>query len=296
MPDVNRSTVQVNLRDVYGSTITDRVELKFYNRRAESLNQRFLVQFASAPATLPDVPAFPFGLAEVFINPHKYRYKSVFVNVPAGEPGSIDETFFVDPDRVRPVFPAFSEIQNQPQFTELARILARSRIADAGAWSALADQQKAGLLNLHAKMMDVRVSGDRPVAGFLDRILRFLPERIFAILDANLLHETRALTGKFRSVSGALHEFPEGWTQVADGPSSFKTPDRAGNLQLTFAQTPEFTAQGQLLADIDIDDHAGVEHAFDVLKHKITGRDTNPYDIHQILKLFQGLDAGYRLV
>lgn len=68
--------------------------------------------------------------------------------------------------------------------------------------------------------------------------------------------------------------------------------DAAGNLQLTFARN----VQGDLKADIDIDDHQGTEHAADVLKHKITSKDTHPYDIHEILIYFQGLDPGYQLV
>ena len=50
------------------------------------------------------------------------------------------------------------------------------------------------------------------------------------------------------------------------------------------------------LADIDIDDHQGVQHAFDVLQHAVTGKDTNPFDIHEILIFFQNLDPGYLFV
>jgi hypothetical protein len=50
------------------------------------------------------------------------------------------------------------------------------------------------------------------------------------------------------------------------------------------------------MADIDLDDHKGLQHAADVLKHKITGKDTDPYDIHEILVYFQHLDVGYRLL
>ena len=39
----------------------------------------------------------------------------------------------------------------------------------------------------------------------------------------------------------------------------------------------------------------GIQHAFDVIKHKVTGRDTHPYDIHQILIFFQDIHPGYEL-
>ena len=38
MDDVNRSSVIVNLSDVAGKTITDQVEMTFYNQRSQSLN------------------------------------------------------------------------------------------------------------------------------------------------------------------------------------------------------------------------------------------------------------------
>jgi len=63
-------------------------------------------------------------------------------------------------------------------------------------------------------------------------------------------------------------------------------------MQLTFATNPA----GEYLADIDLDDHSGLQHAADVLKHKITGKNTNPYDIHQVLVYFQQIDPGYRLL
>lgn len=288
MNDVNRSPVRVNLKDVQGHTITDRVEIKFYNERSRELSQRFVVDITGQPVELPGVPAFPFGLAEVFINPTKYRYKSLFLNVPAGSPGQIDETCFVEPDKVRPVFPDFVEIQNGQRWSELRRVLQKSGIADAAAWNGLQERQKAGLLNLYVKMQREVVDGGRPVVSFVERITEFRPARIFAMVE-KALHDLvpRHVTG-FHAVSGALHEFGEGWNLV----DSFKTFDGAGNLQLTFAQN----ATGEFKADIDIDDHQGTEHAADVLKHKITGKDTHPYDIREILIYFQGLDPGYDLV
>jgi hypothetical protein len=288
--DVNRSSVGVNLKDVKGQTIKDRVELKFYNQRAESLNQLFSVEFNRRPRTLPDVPAFPFGLAEVFINVRKYRYKSIFVNVPAGKGKGnlIDEVFFVEPGQVKPVFPDFADIKTKRKWAPLWRVLQRSRVTSASAWNELENQQKAGLFNLYAKMQREVVNGGRSVFSFVDKITDFLPARVFAMVQKTLHDPVRDYGKGFHMVSGALHDFGEGWNLM----DSFKTFDAAGNLQLTFAQN----AAGDLKADIDIDDHQGIEHAADVLKHKITGKDTHPYDIHEILIYFQGLDPGYELL
>jgi hypothetical protein len=101
----------------------------------------------------------------------------------------------------------------------------------------------------------------------------------------------RKFPERFKSVSGVLHSFPAGFTPVGQD-NSFKTRDSAGNVQLTFGTD----AAGNFLADIDLDDHAGLEHAADVIKHRFTGKDTDPYDIHELLIFFQGLDPGYRLL
>ncbi len=288
MNDVNRSRVTVNLRDVGGKTIKDQVEIRFYNQRAQGLNQRFSVGFKGRPVSLRKVPAFPFGLAQVFINPKKYRYKSIFINVPAGKPGVIEESCFVEPDQVKPVFPSFSEIRTKRRWADLWRILRNSGIANVSAWNKVGDQQKAGLFNIYAKAQREVVDGNKPVVRFIERITEFRPARVFAIVQTTLLGLVRNYPKGFHAVSGALHKFPDAWNPV-DPDGSFKTHDSAGNLQLTFAEN----ATGQFMTDIDIDDHQGIEHAADVLKHKITGKDTHPYDIREILVFFQGIDPGY---
>ncbi len=288
MGDVNRSPVLFNLKNVYGQTVSDQVEVKFYNQRSRELNQRFLVSPEGKRATLPGVPTFPYGLAEVVINPTKYRCKSTFVNVPYGKTAEIDETCFVEPAKVKPVFPSFAELQSSQRWSDLRRVLQNSGVRDEPAWEGLDDQQKAGLFNLYAKMQREIVNGGRSVFSFVDRITDFRPARIFAMVQQPLPDLVRGFGKGFHVVSGALHEFGEGWNLM----DSFKTFDAAGNLQLTFARN----TAGELKADIDMDDYQGIKHAADVLKHKITSKETNPYDIHEILIYFQGLDPGYLLV
>ena len=40
--------------------------------------------------------------------------------------------------------------------------------------------------------------------------------------------------------------------------------------------------------------HRGLQDALDVIKPKFSG-DTSPYDIHEVLVKFQGIDPGYDL-
>jgi hypothetical protein len=293
--NINRADVIVNLRDVHGQTITDEVEITFYNQKAHSLSLRFTAKFKGAPVKLTGVPAFPFGLSEVFINPKRYRYKSIFSNVATGQPNNINEDLFVDPDKARPTLLDFDDLPSKLYGVDLKRILQNSKI-DKKKWDALDKRNRATVLNLSAKMLkELTKDGKTLISqvqnishGLLDKNHR---ERVYASVDGGLLGALRKFPERFRSVSGSLHEFPDGETPVAE-PNSFKTRESAGNIQFTFAAD----GGGASVADIDLDDHTGIQHASDVLRHKITGKNTDPYDIHQILVYFQDLDPGYRLL
>ncbi len=294
--NINRADVTANLRNVYGETITDHVQLTYYNKNVQSLSQRFEVDFNGAPEVLPAVPAFPTGLAEVFIKPVKYRYKSIFINVVGGEDNEIKQDFFVDHSEVTPAPIEFQDIPAKTYGAQLMRILQGSNINSAK-WSALNLRNRATVFNLSAKMLREKTSAGRPLIELVNTIDQTWfdekhRERIFALVDESLLTSLLNDPEKFEPVSGVLHHFPPGGWMPINGPNSFKTRDAAGNIQFTFARN----GGGQLMADIDLDDHKGLQHAADVLKHKITGKDTDPYDIHEILVYFQHLNVGYRLL
>jgi hypothetical protein len=289
--NLNRSSVRVSLTDVNSNILRDKVNLKFYNVRLTSERSQADVTFTDQPVTIGDLPTVPEGLTQVFIAPTRYRFKSIFLNAQSDGSSQISEHFFVDPKRVAPQFPAFTDIENQPVWTGLARILSASNISNAQAWNALGDQPKAGLLNLYCKMNAAQVEGPRPVSDFIQRIDQFSPARILARVHPNLIRLLDTAPKNFHTVSGALHSFNPPW-QPTTPENSWKTFDSAGNLQLTFATD----GNNNFLADIDIDDHQGVQHAFDVLQHTLTGKDTHPYDIHEILIFFQHLDPGYSFV
>jgi hypothetical protein len=292
MPDVNRSRIKVTLKDAAGRHIKDRVVFKLYNQRMELLNQRFDVEMNGRTVILRDVPAVPHGLTELFIRPTRYRFKSIFINVPAGEDAVVNEMLMVDPAEVKPSFPTFTEIRTERRWAALHRLLKDSGITTAGEWNDLKDLPKAGLLNLHAKLQLEKMDDERPVFAFIDRVQQlndFHQDRVFALVRSELLDRVRVFP-RFRGVSGSLHMFAPPFVSITpDG--SFKTRDEAGNLQLTFARDGAV----RMLADIDIDDHSGLQHAADVLRHKIADKDTHPYDIHDILLIFQGCDPGYAL-
>lgn len=288
--DINRSSLLVSLTDVNGKILRDTVEFKFYNVRLTSEKLRATINLKGRPVRIRGLPAVPNGLTQVFISPTNYRFKSVFENVPSDGSGHMNEVFFVDPDKVTPEFPTFTEIKREAVWAELARLLRESGIASATDWRNLEDLPKAGLLNLYSKMQATFLEGGESITKLVRSVDEFQPARMLARVDPNLMDLVAGATNIFHGVSGTLHFFQPPWEPVSDE-NSWKTFDSAGNLQLTFATD----RTGNFLADIDIDDHQGIEHAADVLKHVFSGTDTHPYDIHEILIFFQHLDPGYAL-
>jgi hypothetical protein len=295
--NLNRADVVVDFKDVYGDTITDEVEIKIYNTQLMTEKQIFDVDFQGSPVTLSGVPAFPTGHAQMIVTPTKYRFKQRFINVEAGVTNHITEYFFVDPDHANPHPIEFGDLADKSYGDELLRILEASNI-DSAVWNGLDKRNRATILNLSAKMWKESFADGSQLITFIESIDRTWldlkhRERIYARVISELLTALLAYPQVYFSVGGSLHKFPPGgWTSIPP-PDSFKTlHDSAGNIQLTWAQN----LAEEFLADIDLDDHKGLEHVADVLKHKFSGKDTDPYDIHEILRFFQQLDAEYLLL
>jgi hypothetical protein len=298
--NVNRADVQVSLRDVHGRPIKDDVEIIFKNMQVGSLSQSFDLKLdgTQGPIVIPGVPAFPTGRAQVIIKPNKYRSKSFLIHVIGGAQNAINEIFFVDSAKARPKLMDFKDLASKPYGSELLRILKASGIGQT-AWDALDKRSRATILNLSAKMFRETTKDGRALISQVQNIDQELltrknRARIFSNTEAGLLPALRKFPERFKGVSGVLHKFSGGFNPVGQD-NSFKSRDDAGNIQLTFGTN----ADGAFLADIDLDDHAGLQHAADVLKHRFSGDDTDPYDIHEILIHFQshlGVDPGYDLL
>jgi hypothetical protein len=291
--EVNRSRIRVRLTGADRRGIADHVQFKLYNQRRSSLNQLFEVDTRTGNITLQSVPAAPEGLAELLIKPDRHRIARLFVDVPSSEPAVVTQTLFVDPDEVTPTFPTWTDLRNDDEWEELERLLRSSGFDSAAAWRSLDDLPKAGLLNIYAKIQKDASDGKPSLMPLIDHVEKrsdFHPDRIFAIVEPELMPLLEGRPDVYHPVNGSLHKFDPPWQPVSPQ-NSFKTGDAAGNLQLTFAEHPD----GRVLADIDLDDHQGLEHAADVLKHTFTGKDTHPYDVHDLLLYFQDCDPGYTL-
>jgi hypothetical protein len=147
----------------------------------------------------------------------------------------------------------------------------------------------SAISRIFAKSARTRFPDGRSVVDYFQVLRELRQDRFFVSVTGELRSETKnsVATGLFHPVPDTLHTPPAGY--VSSG--SFKTDDRYGNLQLTFWQN-----SANMIADVDIDDAAGLEHVFQVVKNALSGRPTHPYDIHEILIVHQEIDPGYRLI
>ena len=283
--------LRLGLVDVYGKPIKDRVTIKFDN-----------VELKSAKRTLKDIDfkkvciidglhQTPKGLYKLQIIPVSYRPYAQLVTV-TSKMRTYTFTLHIRPAMAEPTFPSFARIRDQVN-PQLADVLKRSpsvkdHFGQTGAalWKSLEAVQKAALLNIATKALAAPI---RKGQGILPHVTlrRVLKDRCFANVPEKLVAAVEAAPKKaFTKVPDSLHEPPAEF----ESRSSFKTDDEFGNLQFTFFQKGDTFA-----ADIDIDNSAGIRHVVDVVKHKLSGKGTHPYDIHEILVEHQGLDPGYSL-
>src|SRR6185503_4900490 len=185
-----------------------------------------------------------------------------------GKANDITEYFFVEPSKANPHPIEFADLAAKSYGTELLRILKASGIG-AAAWNKLNKRNRATILNLSAKMSKETTKNGAKLITFVDSIDQTWldnkhMERIYARVKKELLPALRNYPQTYFSVNGGMHHFPDGWTSVKS-PDSFKSlRDSAGNIQLTFAEKEN--EEGHLV-DIDLDDHIGLAHVADVLKH-----------------------------
>jgi hypothetical protein len=315
MNGFNKGQIRFELIDAHKELLRNEVVLTFENLTLKSLN--FRETFSEFPMSV-GVTAAPHGFWTIHIQPEHYRAKTISVGVLGGTPvkapkmNGSDEIspFFLEPARAKPTFPTVNRVFSEPRWELLAGALTRTNLwfnkeeelqelSGSELWGKLRSKKPlltAGLLNLHARSQAVTLPNGRTVFSHFDELISIRQERLYAMVDAELHKQVMQATQssnlkQFDPANGSLHKFPEGFQRLKKH-ASFKTPQNAGNLQLTFAQN----AAGQFVVDVDIDEAKGINHAFEVINHIFTGSKTHPYDIHQILTYFyEDIDLGYEL-
>jgi hypothetical protein len=162
--------------------------------------------------------------------------------------------------------------------------------AGAALYNALGPLRKACLLNIFTKASHKETTDG--CFRFVQTLLVCRQDRFFATVDPKM-RDALQKSPKFKSASDTLHK-PLANYQRED---SFKSRDGHANLQVTFMRN---LATSELAVDIDIDESAGIEHGFEVIRNAVFKNRTNPYLIREFM-LASGdvevpLDPGYSFV
>jgi hypothetical protein len=292
MSSSNRQgNLRLSLVDVLGKNIGGKVDVKMIH---QVLSHRPVFNGLDASKRIPltDLFGAPQGNYRIEIDPSAYLGTSRFVNINASGMTDLKVTCAIDPSKVSSItFPAFSELPADTQrlLENSSQVLGLAGKKGQELYAALDDVRKANVLNLTLKSAMTPLSNGRTVLSFLEAIKEIRGDRFFVVAPRELRQETKhsAVAGLFNPAPDVKHNPPPGFERAG----SFKTPDKFGNLQLTF-----FLKGDECEIDIDIDPVSGLEHLLQVIEHDITHIQTHPYAVREVLIAHQQIDPEYRFV
>lgn len=284
--------LRLEVLDVYGKPIPEKVDVMLRHRVLSQIKKK-----SASGSQKIDVPGLfgdPQGAYRLDVDAPSYQFLSDFITMKSSGIMPLTYILPIDPDKVKDVrFVAFSGLDASAATLLEASENVLSFVGKKGKalYDALDDDpiRKAGMLNIFSKTAATVFGNGRSVLTYIQELRELRGDRFYAVVSKELREETKNSIdqGLFDDADQSLHHPPEGFSSA----KSFKTSDRYGNLQLTF-----FVKGDEWVADIDIDDAGGLEHVFQVLRNKLSGRPTHPYNIHEILVKFQQLDPGYKLI
>jgi len=282
--------LQLALLNVYGKFLGERVDVILRHQVLSEVKKASLN--ATGKVEITGLHGAPQGLYRIEVDPPSYQYVSQFINMKASGITPLSLTFPIDPGKVTKVnFQAFARLADDLRtlLENSDKVFSFEGKKGKELYDSLDDIRKAGLLNIAVKAGATPLSNKKTVLSYIQKLNEIRGDRFFCVVPKELREETKnsVAEGLFHPADQSLHHPPAGFSPAG----SFKTPDHYGNLQLTF-----FMNGDDCVADIDIDDAAGLEHVFQVLRNKLSGSPTHPYNIHEILVGYQKLDPGYTFV
>ncbi len=287
MPHSGR--LELEVVDVAGRPLADRVDIRL---RHHVLSDQLHAdgQDGAKILAFEGLRTEPQGLYVLELHAASYWPVSRFVTIPAS--GTLRErvTLPIRPQRAKAIHPEYGQLDDRVQgvLERSQKVKGHEGLKGPALYEALSDEATAALLNIARKTLIVPFADGDDLLSHVT-VLEIHDDRCFVDVPTAVKDQVEAMaqTGQFQAVDGSLHEPPDQF--VAAG--SYKTPDAFGNLQMTF-----FTSHKGCVADIDIDDAAGLGHVFQVIRNHLSGKPTHPYNIHQILMKHQHLNPGYDLV
>jgi hypothetical protein len=283
--------LRLSLVDVLGSNIGGRVNVRLRHQILSDLQVVNNLD-ASKKNIIGDLFGAPQGLYRIDIDPSVYLPTSRFITIKASGITDLEITCAIDPNKVKSIkFPSFADLPEATQklLENSNNVLSFEGKKGKELYDALDDVRKANVLNLTSKCAATPLSNGKTVLPFIEKIVEIRGDRFFAVVPKDLRQETKnsAVAGLFDAAPDTLHNPPPGFIRAG----SFKTPDKFGNLQLTY-----FMNGDDCMTDIDIDPASGLRHLFQVLEHKIKRIETHPYAVRDILVEQQKIDPDYRFV
>lgn len=228
----------------------------------------------------------------VEVQTRRYQTASVIQRISAVEGPALSVRLSIDPARVRNILlkGSYEGLDEQ-----LRNVLAASEIdqmqdpAVPGSFlqgerlfGTLDALRKACLLNVWCKASH---SSSENAWRHVKAIRRLEQDRVFARVNEDLFAAV-SQSSKFSEAPNTLHEPMPGFERDR----SFKTVDNRANLQISFMRR-----NGELAADIDIDEASGLAHAGEVVRNFVRGK-TSPYRIYELLFVDKELEPPYSFV
>lgn len=286
-----QGNLRLRLIDALGRNIGGRTSVRLRNQVLSDLHV-FNDLDASKKINISNLSGVPNGLYRIDVDPSAYLPTCRFVTIKSSGPTDLQITCAIDPKKVKDIeFPEHSKLPADTQriLENSGNVVSFEGKKGEELYNALDDVRKANVLNLTAKCAATPLSNGKTVLPFIEKIIEIRGERFFAVVPIELRQEAKnsSVAGLFNEAPDKLHTPPPGFTRAG----SVKTPDKFGNLQLTF-----FLNGNDCLCDIDIDPATGLEHLFQVLEHRIKGINTHPYTVRDILISQQEIDPQYRFV
>jgi hypothetical protein len=285
---VATGNLKLELVDVRRNGIQDNVLIELANQDRSKRYQNTV--FVQKDVEIKGIECDPFALYKVTIWPSNYRPSQFFITLRAGQTMTREPVRTpVDASKVVSIAaPPYAALH-----PELQRVLLASNLdTDPGKngqalYDPLDPIRKACLLNIFTKASNTILHDGSSCFKHLGALLKLRGDRFFATTHAALREEVQNARDLFTEVDGSLHHAPDGYTPA----KSFKTKDRHGNLQVSFFR--KGNTGDDYLVDVDIDEAAGIEHGFEVLRNHLADHQTSPYDIREILIGHQSSDPGY---
>ena len=318
--------VTFELRDVSDRLVRD-PETFFTFRRVSDRRQigdQLALELSGAAVTF-DLPVATGEMVVCELDSKRFRFahSPVFFRSP-GPPIKRTVCLLREPESWKPRFTRWDELPTS--FSHLKKVLANSsgctifkdaevtvpELLTGDNYDRMSGDKvilaKTALLNAHHRLNAVKdpVSGSRSWFSYVTRIVAIGRERFLAFVEPGMetlvrqIHENiEEFRADYERTPSENHRgnVPASMQGRITSMISIKSTHAKGNFQLTLSH---LTGPDEVLLDADIDENGELlAHFVDLFKHKVTG-GTHPHDIHEILVLQDGknagFDLGYRLV